>query len=82
MDNLPRPHPESTMPTDDQDNTRLDPKGARVVLSSDPPGCSSFSNTGIKGALVNLAKARWLWIDGPIQAKASIPEPSERGNTS
>jgi hypothetical protein len=70
------------MPTDAQDNTRLDPPGARVVLSSDPPGCSSFSNTGIKGALVNLTKARWLWIDGPTQSKENIPEPSERGNTS
>jgi hypothetical protein len=69
------------MPTDAQDNTRLDPKGTRVVLSSDLPGCSSFSNTGIKGALVNLAKVR-MWIDGPIQSKANIPEPSERGNTS
>ena len=82
MDNLPRPHGASIMPTDDQDNTRLDPAGARVVLSSDPPGCSSFSNTGIEGALVNLAKVRWLWIDGHIQSKANIPEPTERGNTS
>jgi hypothetical protein len=62
------------MPTDDEDNTRLDPAGARVVLSSDPPGCSSFSNTGIRGALVNLAKVRWLWIGGPIHSKANIPE--------
>jgi hypothetical protein len=69
------------MPTDAQDNTRLDPPGV-MVLSSDPPGCSSFSNTGIKGALVNLTKARWLWIDGATQSKANIPEPSERGNTS
>ena len=73
----------SSMPTDDQDNTGPDPAGARVVVSSpDLPGCSAFSNTGIKGALANLAKARWLWIDGPIQSKANIPEPSERGNTS
>jgi hypothetical protein len=44
-----------------------------VVFSPDLPGCSSFSSSGIKGALVDLAKVRWLWIDGPIQSKANIP---------
>jgi predicted RNase H-like HicB family nuclease len=70
------------MPTDGQDNTRPDPTGARAVFSPDLPGCSSFSNTGIKSALANLAKVRRLWIDGPIQSKANLPEPTERGNTS
>jgi hypothetical protein len=46
------------------------------------PGCSSFSCTGITSALVNLTKVRRLWIDRPIQSKANIPEPAERGNTS
>jgi hypothetical protein len=53
-----------------------------VVFSPDLQGCSSFSYTGIKVALANLVKVRWLWIDGPIQSKANIPEPTERGNTS
>jgi len=70
------------MPTDDQENTRPDPKGTTVVSSPDLPGCSAFSNTGIKGALANLAVLRRLWIDGPIRSKANIPGPTERGNTS
>jgi predicted RNase H-like HicB family nuclease len=70
------------VPTDGQDDTRPDPKGARVVSSPDLPGCSSFFNTGINSALANLAKVRRLWINGPIQSKANIPEPTERGNTS
>jgi len=60
----------SSVPTDDQDNTRPDPTGARVVVfSPDLAGCSSFSDAGIKSALANLAMVRRLWIDGPIQSK-------------
>jgi predicted RNase H-like HicB family nuclease len=67
------------VPTNGQDGTRPDPKGARVVSFPDLPGCSSFFNTGIKSALADLAEVRRLWIDGPIQSKANIPEPTERG---
>jgi hypothetical protein len=48
------------MPTDDQDNTRPDTTGAGGVFSPDPSGCSSSSNTGIKGALANPAMVRRL----------------------